>query len=69
MRADSFWEDFRRLRAVNLLWLIPKLKKIIADILNDTEINDRPSQLLDSTVEGKPVRHNGKFKDFVGAIR
>ena len=47
--------------SVNLPWLI---KKIMAALLNPTEIQERASQLSDPTVEGKQLRCIGLFKDF-----
>ncbi len=40
----------------------------MADLLNDTEIKERASQLLGWTVEGKQLRCTRSFKDFIGAI-
>jgi len=47
--------------AVNLPWLI---KKIMADLLNHNEIQERASQLSDPTVEAKQLRCTDLFKDF-----
>jgi hypothetical protein len=50
--------------SVNLPWLI---KKIMADLLNHKEIQERPSQLSDPTVEGKQLRCTRLLKDFTQA--
>ena len=47
--------------SVNLPWVI---KKIMADLLNPTEIQERASQLSGPTVEGKQLRCTSLFKDF-----
>ena len=39
-------------------------KKIMADLLNPTEIQERASQLSDPTVEGKQLRCTRLLKDF-----
>ena len=40
----------------------------MADLLNDTEIQERASQLSGWTVEGQQLRCTRSFKDFIGAI-
>ncbi len=40
----------------------------MADILNQTEIQERSSQLSGPTVEGKQLRCTRLFKDFIEAI-
>lgn len=40
----------------------------MADLLTDTEIQERAKQLEGWTVEGKELRLTRKFKDFVEAI-
>lgn len=40
----------------------------MADLLNDTEIQERASQLFGWTVEGQQLRCTRSFKDFIGAI-
>ena len=47
--------------SVNLSWLI---EKIMAALLNPTEIQERASQLSDPTVEGKQLRCTRLLKDF-----
>ncbi len=47
--------------SVNLPWVI---KKNMADLLNQTEIQERASQLSDPTVEGKQLRCTRLLKDF-----
>jgi len=42
-------------------------KKIMADLLNPTEIEDRASQFSGPTVEGKQLRCTRLFKDFTQA--
>ncbi|MEG4805828.1 4a-hydroxytetrahydrobiopterin dehydratase [Microcoleus sp. ARI1-B5] len=39
----------------------------MADLLNDTEIQERASQLSGPTVYGKQLRCTRSFKDFIGA--
>jgi len=52
--------------SVNLPWVI---KKIMADLLNQTEIQERASQLSGQTVEGKQLRCTRLFKDFTLSAR
>ncbi|WP_293130933.1 MULTISPECIES: 4a-hydroxytetrahydrobiopterin dehydratase [unclassified Microcoleus] len=40
----------------------------MADLLNDTEIQERASQLSGWTVQGRQLRCTRLFKDFIGAI-
>ena len=40
----------------------------MADLLNNTEIQERASQLSGWTVEGKQLRSTRLFKDFIEAI-
>lgn len=43
-------------------------KKNMADLLNNTEIQERASQLSGWTVEGKQLQCTRLFKDFIEAI-
>jgi 4a-hydroxytetrahydrobiopterin dehydratase len=40
----------------------------MADLLNDSEIQERASQLSGWTVEGKQLRCSSSFQDFIGTI-
>ncbi len=40
----------------------------MADLLNDTEIQERASKLSGWTVKGKQLRCTRLFKDFIDAI-
>jgi 4a-hydroxytetrahydrobiopterin dehydratase len=44
------------------------MEKNMADLLNQTEIQERASQLSSPTVEGKQMRCTRLFKDFIEAI-
>ena len=43
------------------------MEKNMADLLNQTEIQERASQLSGSRVEGKQLRCTRLFKDFIEA--
>jgi 4a-hydroxytetrahydrobiopterin dehydratase len=46
----------------------PKIPKIMASLLSDTEIQNRASQLSGWTVEGTQLCCTRQFKDFIEAI-